>query len=216
MIIMKFVQYMACIVPLSLGFAASTSCQAFEVLHVDGSYTQAATGMVFPAAVGDFKRINIIRYKNDGTDESAGYNRPTPGKEISATVYVFFSPSLISVGSPQSVVDDARQHLCSQQFQAVEHEIISAHYDAVFQDEAQSILSQNGSAHAGFRVSYKLMNPVFFDRTNVVSRSDAYLFCFVGSKWSIEYRIDYPADYDASTDIRAFMEGLKWTIADAD
>ena len=54
------------------------AAQGMTVLNPDGPYTQAATGMVFPESVGELKRVSIIQYKPDGTDESAGYNRAVP------------------------------------------------------------------------------------------------------------------------------------------
>ena len=83
--------------------------------------------MTFPLAVGDFKRDKIVRYKRDGTDESVGYNRLEPRHEIAGTVYIFPSPPLTSIGSPQNVIDNARAHLCEAQFRSVQKEVTGAH-----------------------------------------------------------------------------------------
>ena len=58
------------------------------------------------------------------------------------------------------------------------------------------------------------MNAKFFGRINQPSQSDAYLFCFAGGKWTVEYRFDYPMGYEASVPIAAFMHDLKWAIGD--
>jgi hypothetical protein len=55
-------------------------------------------------------------------------------------------------------------------------------------------------------------NKKFAGRENVLLRSDVYAFCHVGGKWTVEYRIDYPFDYDAGLQIAAFMRNLIWTI----
>jgi hypothetical protein len=146
-------------------------------VQADGPYTQAATGMTYPVAVGDFKRQKIIRYKNDGTDESAGYNRETPLTEISMTVYVFPSPSLLSFGSPQSVIADAREHLCQAQFGGIQREILSAHSDAAMVSQGNAALTQGGATRNGHQAFYADTNQNFFGRTNVPSRSDVYVFC---------------------------------------
>jgi len=66
--------------------------------------------MTYPMSVNEFRRAEIIRYKEDGTDESAGYNYLRPMNEIAATVYVFPSPSVTSIGSPQYVVAETRSY----------------------------------------------------------------------------------------------------------
>lgn len=192
--------------------AGVVAAQAMTVLHPDGPYTQAATGMVFPTSVGDFRRVDIIHYKDDGTDESAGYNRIAPLAEISATVYVFPSPSLVSVGSSQETVADARKNLCEAQFRAIQQEVVTAHPDAILVSREAVTLEQQGLAGDGNKAVYTLTNGSFFGRANVKSRSEAYVFCYAGGRWTVEYRIDYPAEYDATAPIAEFMRNLTWTI----
>jgi hypothetical protein len=203
-----------CVIGLVLSglLAGSAAAQGLNVLHPDGPYTQAVTGMTYPVSVGDFQRVSIIRYKSDGTDESAGYNRSSPMSEIVATVYMFPSPSLVSIFSPQSVIDDARNNLCNSQFHAIEHEIVGAHPDAVLKSEGAASLTQGSAVHNGYQASYTLTNPEFMGRAQVSTRSDVYEFCYAGGKWTVEYRIDYPVDYDASIPIANFMRDLTWTI----
>lgn len=189
-----------------------SAARAMTELNPEGPYKQAATGMIFPVSIGDFRRINIIRYDEDGTDESAGYNREIPMSEISATVYLFPSPGLSSFGSSQNIIDDTRSRLCVQQFQAIQREVSGAHPDAKLISEGTARLVQGADIHIGYQAFYTLTNPLFFDRRDVASRSDVYVFCFVGGKWTVEYRIDYPQDYDASKEIADFMRELVWTI----
>jgi hypothetical protein len=186
--------------------------QALEVMHPTGVYVQKPTGMAYPESVGNFRRVSIIRYEPDDSDESAGYNRYVPLKEIVATVYVFPSPALRSVGSPRSVIEDARNHLCTDQFGSVKKEVTGAHPDAILLRESAAGLVQGNVKHDGHSAAYKLTNRSFAGRENVLLRSDVDVFCYVGGKWTVEYRIDYPFDYDASAEIADFMQGLIWTI----
>lgn len=188
------------------------AAQGITRVDVTGPYTQATTGMTYPVSIDDFRRVNVLRYRADGTDESAGYNRETPLTEIDATVYVFPSPSLVSIGSPQNVIDDARATLCKAQFRGIQHEITTAHPDAVFVSEGDANLTQGDRVHDGHKAFYTLTNSQFFGRVNVASRSDAYVFCFVGGTWTVEYRFDYPVAFDASEEIANFMRDLIWTI----
>jgi hypothetical protein len=135
-----------------------------------------------------------------------------PLKEIVATVYVFPSPPLRSFGSPRSVIEDARDHLCSGQFESVKKEVTGAHHDAVLLQEGPAALVQGNVKHDGHFAAYKLTNGKFAGRENVLLRSDVDVFCYVGGKWTVEYRIDYPIDYDAGAEIADFMQRLLWTI----
>jgi hypothetical protein len=193
-------------------FVLPRAALGLEVMHPGGSYTQAPTGMTYPETVDQFRRVNVIRYKPDGSDESAGYNDVTPMHEINMTVYVFPSPSIISIGSPQSVIEDTRQRLCRDQYETVQREIEGAHPDAVLVEKKDISLTQTGMTHTGHFASYDLTNAKFFGRADVPSRSEAYLYCYVGGKWSVEYRIDHPRDFDAGVAIARFMQDLAWTI----
>ena len=80
---------------------------------------------------------------------------------------------------------------------------------AALLDEAEVSLPQAGSI--GHKATYRLTNANFFGRRQV-SRSEAYVFCYAGGKWTVEYRFDYPDDYDAGSAIAGFMRDLDWTI----
>jgi hypothetical protein len=186
--------------------------QGLNVLHPVGSYTQIPTGMVFPESVGQFRRFNIIRYHPDGSDESAGYNEMTPMHEINMTVYIFPSPPILSFGSPRSVIDDTRIKFCQGQYETVQREVMGAHPDASPVEKREISRTQDGVTYAGHFASFDLTNAKFFGRTDVASRSEAYLYCYVGGKWSVEYRVDYPRDFDASSSIASFINDLAWSI----
>jgi hypothetical protein len=191
--------------------SAEAAAQGLNVLHPTGAYTQTASGMIFPESVGDFTCVSVARYRPDGTDESAGYNRLEPGHEVAGTVYVFPSPPVTSFGSPVNVIAEARGRLCESLFASVQGEIASAHPDAELIEKAQISLSRDGLPFPGYKASYRLTNANFFGRRQI-SRSDAYVFCYAGGKWTVEYRFDYPDDYDGAPAIAALMRDLAWTI----
>jgi hypothetical protein len=78
--------------------------------------------------------------------------------------------------------------------------------------DGATTLTQGSVAHTGHQASYNVTNATFLGRTQVAAHSDVYLFCYIGGKWTVEYRIAYPADYDASIPIANFMRDLTWTI----
>ncbi len=185
-----------------------------EVLHPKGVYQEPATGMSYPEAIGDFARVNVIKYAPDGTDESVGYSDETPSSEIVMTVYFFRSPPLHSFGSPQSVINSARAHLCDEQFRGVENEVMAAHPDARLLGEETISLDQLGTSFSGRKADYEMTISDFFGRSQT-THSEAHLLCYAGGEWSVEYRIDYPVGYDASAKISAFMRDFQWSIKSA-
>jgi hypothetical protein len=110
------------------------------------------------------------------------------------------------------VIEDARNRLCGEQFKAIENEVTSAHPDAVLLQDGAANLVQGDLMHEGHMAAYRLTNPKFAGRSNVALRSDVHVFCYAGGKWTVEYRIDYPLDYDAGPKIADFMRDLIWTI----
>lgn len=196
------------------GAALMSSAAAQEEVSVPRgeAYIQAATGMTFPAQVGEFNRVSVYRYAADGTDESAGYNLYRRGAHVAATVYVYPSPELeIGPGSQPETVLAAQALLCSAQFDRVQLEIEGAY-------EGETLIEESGTMHdetLGFRAAYTFTSPNFARRRNVEVKSEAHLFCFVGGRWSVKYRFTYPVDQDVRAVIDAFMRDLAWTIGDA-
>lgn len=168
--------------------------------------------MVFPVSIGEFRRIEIARYKPDGTDESAGYNYAKPMNEIVATVYVFPSLKVTDLGSPAGTVKQARDMSCQRQFQTVEEEVKRAYPNAIPIEESAVTLVQADASYSGYKASYDLPNMRAYGRPDVTSRSEAYVFCYAGGKWTVEYRIDHPSAFDAGPLIADFMRDLTWTI----
>lgn len=91
-----------------------------------GSLVHKPSGIVFPAHVDDFVRDSTHQYKADGSDVSAAYNRVRADGLIAATSYVYPSPRLISIGSPQDVIDKARRHLSKDELARCKQEIVHA------------------------------------------------------------------------------------------
>lgn len=186
--------------------------QGLNVQHPVGPYTQAPTGMVFPESVDSFRRVNVILYKPDGSDASAGYKEATPLHEINMTVYVFPSPPLTSIGSPQDVAQDAQSELCRRQYQGVLREVMTAHPDAVPVEQHAITHPANGVTYNGHVLTVDYTGAHYAGRTDVALRSQAYFFCTVSGKWSVEYRVDYPRAFDASALVAGFINDLVWTI----
>jgi hypothetical protein len=196
---------------LTLVVTAAIPAGAQVKLDVQGPYTQAASGMVYPETVDDFRRISVMQYKSDGTDVSAGYQRPVPNAEIVATAYSFPTPPPpADVGQP---VEAAQNKLCGALAGQVVREI-EATYPSAQRVRADLVsLSQNGAVQHGYHALYSMTVPNFQGRQQEAVKSEAYVFCYAGGKWTVEYRFTYPAAADAAPAIAKFMSDLKWTYA---
>jgi hypothetical protein len=192
------------------GIAANAIADDAVVLHPDGAYTQASTGMTYPATVGDFQRVDITRA---GTDERAHYRLDSAAGQIAVSVRVFKGAGLTLVGAPppQMVLDALHKGIC---FQGADKDMTALAADAVRTDTvALSLRRGMFSSQDGYKASYTLTLPSLFDRTQVAAHSDVYRFCFIGdTNWTVEYRFDTARDADASKQVAAFMHDLDWTM----
>ena len=119
---------------IALGVATAARANYYDSpreLDVMGSYTQAASGMVFPESVAGFTRSGIVRYNSEGTDESADYLLDVAGKEIGISVYVYPVPA--DLGSelakvlPQADLIGALSMLVEQLFADEEQGVVEVH-----------------------------------------------------------------------------------------
>jgi hypothetical protein len=210
---MRFPQTLLAAVLAAVALAAPAGAQEVQVAPGQ-TYVHAASGMQFPAQVGDFVRGRIHRYGPD--DESAGYHLGRASREITITVYVYPSPALSLAPDTDPVgVLAAQALMCSAQFDTAQQEIDAAYDDETLIGEGSSEMPYAGAVTLGHTASYNLTAPTFWGRRNVPVRSDAYLYCYVGGRWSVKYRISYPASADVSADIAALMRVLPCTMAPA-
>jgi hypothetical protein len=199
----------------SIILSGTAGAQERLSVPLNEDYVQSASGMTFPPHVGAFDRGAVTRYQADGTDEGVGYNFVTvePGVGVAATIYVSASPMVTNLGSPNDVVEVAEALLCGQQFDAVQAQIEGVHRGAAIVSEQAIARAHGGASLTGHAATYSFVAPNFFGRNNVEIRSEAYLFCHVGGRWSVKYRFTYPADLaEARGVIDAFMRQLAWTI----
>lgn len=188
----------------SCALAFDAAAQSDLPVPPEQDYTQAATGMVFPARAAGFERTRVTRYAPDGSDESAGYVLDNPDAEVVITVYVYPSPAAFAGDRIQA---------CAAQFAGVQREIEGVYRDRTLVEETEARVTQAGVPYVGHSAVYALTSPNFMGRPNTLLRSEARLFCYVGGQWSVKYRISHPAGYDASGDVAAFMDAMPWTIA---
>jgi len=199
---------LSAVICLAIPLAAFADDSAISVS--DGPYTRVATGMIYLATVGDFRRVGITI---SGKDEVARYERNVPMSEIVVSVHVYKGPGLTLVGSPPPaiVLEALHRGIC---FGNADASMKALAPDATGSTPAETSLRRGMfTSHGRYKAAYSLTMPTFFARSQVAVESDLYRFCFLGVKnLSVEYRFDYPRGVDAGRDIAGFMHDLDWSF----
>ena len=172
--------------------------------------SHVASGIIFPQRVDNMQRTRITRYDKAGDDVSAGYDSTDRLLRLFATVYVYPSPPLTSIGSPQNVIDQARTKLSEQEFERCKLEIVNNNSGAKLIEQREVTHLESTQAYKGKLAIYEYNYS--FGGPPVPVRSYLYLFCYVDGKWAIKYRFTHPKDVDALPTIEAFLQSFKWRI----
>lgn len=179
-----------------------------ESIDVSGPYSHGQSGMMFPVTVGEFIRGTITRFDAQGLNTSVGYNLYQIPKAAAATIYVYPSPSIVSIGSPENVVESGRSTLCQNEYEARKREIISAHPGAKLLNEDVLASPKNGVIGTGKTATFEYEEVFAGVRQPLHSRLD--MFCYINGKWTVKYRFTYPVTYDAKEDLAKFIVTVPW------
>ena len=177
-----------------------------EQLAVRGVYVHPTSGISLPDSVGGIQRSTVLRYDAEGLDVSAAYNCLNAQHPMAATVYVYPSPSLTTIGSPPEVVAGARARLTENEFENRKQEILRAHPGAKLIEQRDTTQSESGEHHPGKLAVFEYEDLFAGSKTSV--RSHLYLFCYIGSKWTIKYRFTHPKAVDGDKEIQEFIQSL--------
>jgi hypothetical protein len=132
-------------------------------------------------------------------------------KPIEITIYIYPSPSVLNLGSRSEVVTLAKNTLASQDFQRHHEEILKVHPNArVVEEESTPSLGETSSTASGYFAKYAYTQDIAGQVRPVESL--LYVYSYVGDKWTIKYRITYPAATETPAAVDWFMHSLAWTI----
>ena len=171
--------------------------EAPEVLSVSGQYVHESSGVMFPVTVGDFARSGISKFDQDAQDVGISYQTADSAKYIKATVYVYPSPPLKSIGSPKSVIEEARAYLCDQEFEQTVQFILNAQSDSSLIEKSGEVSSQ---APHFLRVQYT----GDFASVSLPLNSELEMSCYLNDKWNLKFRFTYPADLEIAPKLQEF------------
>ncbi len=190
-----------------------------QIVAAPGTFIHAGSGMGFPVAIDEHRRIEVVRYDAAGLDVSAGYNLVGPLGMVVATVYVFPSPVVVLYASPATtrVKTDAvvllQANRCAQAFDVQKDAVRVAHPAArpIGETEVHSQRYPN-AAHA--RMATFEFEDNFAGQRQAL-RSELWVFCGVNARWSVKFRFTYPSRLNATAQIAAFMARLPESSAAA-
>ncbi len=179
-----------------------------EPITVEGRYVHPRSKITIPETVAGFWRGAIVRYDSGDLDISAGYDLRSAARHIVATVYVYPAPRLVSIGSPPEVVAGARAHLAAGEFDRRKREVQQVHPGAQLVEQRDTVRMEGGQSYSGKLAVFEYDE--VFAGSKMPLRSCLYVFCYVDSKWAIEYRFTYPKDQDAEKAIQEFIQKWNW------
>lgn len=172
-----------------------------EPIQSTGSYTHEPSKIAFPTVVGDFQRSRIYQYDVEGKNVGVAYNLSDRTKPVAVTVYVHPSPSIVSIGSPESVIKTAQETMCQREFETTKQEIMAAHANASHIESDTS----NGFQNLLARFEYE---EVFAGKQQSLT-SLLELSCYMNDKWNIKYRVTYPRSVTPPQDIQRLMIAIE-------
>jgi hypothetical protein len=209
-------RYLIAVLSMGLGIGTAgcpsssgpSGAQTFRAGDAD-SLVHEQSGIPFPARLGDFAREGTLKkYVADGSDVSAGYNYVGPDGAIAATTYVYPSPKLVSIGSPQHVIDHTRAKLSDDEFARSKQELQSAHPQAVLVSEGSFT---TGSGRSGLMAEYEYTG-LFAGAVQPV-KSRLYLLTYINGRWTVKHRITFPAGRPVQPKVDQYVRDFGPTAA---
>ncbi|HJR56666.1 MAG TPA: hypothetical protein VJ798_08820 [Rhizomicrobium sp.] len=172
---------------LALAAAPALAVQAQQVLQAQGTpatgpYTHPASGITFPATLGEFRRVKVER-PAEGSGVDVLYALITPAARIGVTILVEKMPPEISS--------------CAEVATAFRGVVLQDHPDAVFTALTPPPIATYTAA--GFSARYK-------DTSPYTGGSDQHFYC--GGGWVVTFDFIHAPDLDAAAQERAFLAAL--------
>jgi hypothetical protein len=180
-----------------------------EAISVAGEYVHQPSDFTFKFRSGDFVRAGVYKYDTEGKHIGVAYNLNNISKPVAATIYVYPSPSIMSIGSPRSVIASARKHLCKQEYEATVKEIIAAHANSKQVDKNNSS-SDDFASGVGDLSAYFEYEGVFAGVKQALS-SEFKLTCYLygnDEDWNVKYRVTYPKSLAVDSEIEKFQNAV--------
>jgi hypothetical protein len=175
-----------------------------------GVYVHPGSRITLPESVAGFQREAVLRYDAEGLDVSAAYENLGAEHPVTTTVYVYPSPSHVFIGSPPEVVASTQAHLAQNEFESRKQEILQADSGAKLIEQRDTTRTESGQSYSGKVAVFEYEDRDGFTGLKIAKRSELYLFCYVGGKWTVKYRFTRPKTVNADKEVQEFIQKLKW------
>ncbi len=185
------------------GCVEKTTKFAPEQIISHSTYTQAATGVSLPIHFEHFNRVFIKKYDAQATHIIVGYNHKK--KPIALTLYIYPAPQVTSFGSPQAVIDEAKENLFYTEFEKNLDAIKKYHKDCDITVKEPYHFRQKGIEHKGLHAEILYFEVFEGSFQNLIS----HLYLFQSGDFLYKYRITYPKTMNAKKEIEDFITKFK-------
>lgn len=180
-----------------------STAPATPILNQQSDYIHKPSGFAFPISLEGYTFASQNRYNKEGTNVSFGWNMQDGAKQMAATIYIFPAPSLISIGSPQEVIDEAKAKLFDQLWQQSAESIQKAHPSVTARPPETVTITYLGHTYTGRRQLFSYEQVFAMQRQQVTS--SLYVFPFINGQWVLKYRFTYPASIDMQPAVDEFI-----------
>lgn len=182
------------IIALLAGLLAAAPVSAQQVLSDRGPVAHGSANTSFPVTIGAFRRTQVIVYEADRSDMSANYSLALEGGRMNASVYIYPSPP----GSDRAAA-------CRTEFEGVGQSIGQFHPGARLMESGRAPPVAGLAPDLSLRSVHQIR--VAFDNERRDVRSESRLYCFVGGRWQVKYRITASVPYPPEILERLIAEG---------
>ena len=181
-----------------------------QAISAEGAFVHEKSGITFPMTAGDFQRVAVQQFDQEGLNISAGYNLFDEKRQVVVTVYVYPAPSLVSVGSSPQTVDSARSILAKQEFEGRKRELMQPRPGARLIEDTEISIPIGGTVRVGRMATFEFEEK--FAGKHQPLKSHLCIFNYVGGKWALKYRITYPRHLEVSREIDTVLQGVPWNV----
>lgn len=188
----------------SASLAARAEAAPREI-EAAGPYLHRSANAVFPERVGEFRRLSLHEYDENGRDVSASYDMATPEGRLVITVYIYPAPLITGRGEARQL---AMVTLCDQHFDGVHQIIANNNGNARPIDQGRGLALSDFPVELTHRYTYRFR--ARFDEREQEVRSEAHLYCYVGGDWLVKYRATAPVAVDGQAEIADFIRRGPW------
>ncbi len=196
-------RYLAIVlVTLSLASCVTTQNHYPRNVQASGPYKQELSGITFPDQVHGFNRVSITAFDPKAKDIGVGYNHNA--KKIALTLYSYPAPKVMSFGSPQHVIDEAKRNLFIGAYERSKQDILNAHPNGDLVSESRFAFQQNARKYSGLHSSFRYHQNHAGTYQEVLS----HLYLFQVDELLLKYRVTYPAYAEAEKEVIEFMNAL--------